>query len=103
KLQLQGITESGSQTGVAVPVARRIDRGRRLAWAIAGVASLIAVALGIALVSRERAAKPPIQLTVKPPGPGAFTWYTSAVTISPDGRTLAFGVGDSNLVASVWV
>jgi Tol biopolymer transport system component len=100
KLQLQWVAEGGSQAGVPAPVALRRRNREKLAWAIAGVAALAAVALGaMAVIQRPR---PPQVLRFEVEAPAAvrtIQWPK----ISPDGRTLAFVAIDTSGKQQVWV
>ena len=59
----------------------------RLAWIVAGVTTLIALALGVAYVRRPALEAEPMRVSINPPDKAtSFDWPT----ISPDGRTLAF-------------
>ncbi len=104
KLQLQGISEAGSQAGAPVPVIRRTGSRERLAWTVAAVAALVAVAaVALLLVTGRSGQSRPVQLSLTPPPHGQFSPSLSAVTVSPDGQSVAFGARDSSGKAGLWV
>ena len=98
KLQLRWIAEGGSQAGVPAPVAARRRHSQSLAWVVAAVCLLAAIALGAAWMARAPKAALPLQASILPPKDSSFTPFSFA--ISPDGRKLAFvarnpaGTGD---------
>ncbi len=99
KLQLQWIVEGGSQAGVAAPVAARRKSRERLAWIIAGMATVTAAALAVVVLQPKPEPKPVIfELT-----PPAQVRSVDLPRISPDGRRLAFNARDSLGVQSIWV
>jgi eukaryotic-like serine/threonine-protein kinase len=104
KLQLLGIQEGGSQSGVATAtVAARPARSGRLAWIVAAIAAIAAVAMAILLVSGGRAPRSPVQLALEPPDRSQFTPYNSIVAVSPDGRLVAFCAQDSGGDYGLWL
>jgi Tol biopolymer transport system component len=103
KLQLQGISEDGSEAGAKTPVAGRHRPAARLPWAVAAAFALAAAALAFLLVCRGAAPKRAVQLTLPPPGKSQFTDLTSGVAISPDGRAVAYGAVDSSGELGLWL
>ncbi|MFN0152427.1 MAG: protein kinase domain-containing protein [bacterium] len=99
KLQLSWIAEGASQAGAAAPgaalasTARRSGR-ERLAWALAAVGLVAAVALFFALVSRPNEPEL-IHASIAPAAGTALTGFWSSIMLSPDGRTVAFFAIDS--------
>jgi Tol biopolymer transport system component len=103
KLQLQGIAEGASMSAVPAPVVARARRGGSLGWMVATVAALVAVALTVALATRGGAPRGPIQLSLEPPERAQLLVYPSAISVSPDGRSIAFCAADSGGDLSVWL
>jgi len=103
RLQLEWMRDAGSQASVALPAptaARRAGR-ERIAWLLTA-AALITV--GVLLFMRLKAPAPdePFQAFILPPADTHFVPYASTLSISPDGRTLAFTT-DSEAGARVWL
>ena len=98
--ELTWIAEGGSRAGLpGIVVARRRVR-ERLAWAMAGLASLAAI--GFAAAWARRAPKPAqlIRFEVKNPE-GALA--VGPPVLSPDGRMLAFDATDARGTKSLWL
>jgi Tol biopolymer transport system component len=96
-LQLRWIGEGGSQVGVAPVLARRRKLRAEFAWAAAGVstAALLAI-LGVGAWTWLQPKPVPQQtrFTIAPPENSAYTLGTGGpLTLSPDGRRLAFVTG----------
>jgi len=92
KLQLRWIAEGGSQAGVPAPVAAR----RRLSQnTTTGVAAVLAIALAAVafLHFREKPTVPPSPVQFQIPAP-ENTRLESLVSLSPDGRKLAYLTAD---------
>ena len=106
KLQLQWIRDAGSQAGVPAPIAARRKNRERLAWIVAGVATL-ALAVGAALVvpglMRKPAAPPVMRFAVTCPPDVTLAPDVDASAISPDGRTLAFIAADTSGSGRLWL
>jgi Tol biopolymer transport system component/predicted Ser/Thr protein kinase len=103
KLQLKWIAEGGSQAGVPAPVAAHRRRREKLAWIVAGVASVIALAaLGWSAMQAfgPKPARHAVRFVITAPaGMTGITWPR----LSPDGTMLAFMARDSSGSASIWV
>ncbi len=99
---LKGALEAGSQAGLPMTVAARRRLGERSAWTSAAVLALVALALGIVYV--QRAPKPllPIQFTIESPTKEPFE-YRIALSVSPDGKKVAFVQNDETEMPWVWV
>src|SRR5271167_4238331 len=92
KLQLQWVAESGSQAGVPAPVAAQRKTRDRVAWIVAAVAILAALALAL-IHFRQRAPElPVVRSTILPPDNGTFVFLgrTTSPLLSPDGRNVVF-------------
>jgi Tol biopolymer transport system component/predicted Ser/Thr protein kinase len=104
-LQLRWLLEAGSRSEIAAgPAARRRVR-EAVPWAIAG---LLALLLAVFLGSRRRAEEPrTVRAFIPPPGKSIFHFAGEAnagpVTISPDGRRLAFVAADPDGRTQLWV
>ena len=100
KLQLQWIAEGGSQAGAPAPVAIKRRGGEVIPWAVAGVAALVALALGAATLLRKPAPAEVLRFEIRlPRSVAAVTWPS----VSPDGRKLAFLASDSTGTRRIWV
>ncbi|MGE5347412.1 MAG: protein kinase domain-containing protein, partial [Acidithiobacillales bacterium] len=100
RLQLQWISEGGSQAGLPAPVAARRKNREKIAWAVAAVALLAAIALGIGFVRRAPVPLRTVRFEIPMPE-GVAT--IDAPRISPDGRYLAFNATDSAGKTRIWV
>ena len=100
KLQLQWISEGGSQVGLPAPVAARRRNREKLAWAAAAVATLAAVGLGWGFWKRAPAPQPVVRFEIPPP---ADVTTLDVPRISPDGKILAFDATDAGGKNRIWV
>ncbi|MFN2386830.1 MAG: protein kinase [Thermoanaerobaculia bacterium] len=108
KLQMQWIAEGGSAAGLPAPAVARRKSRERLAW---GLVALLSVALAAALAFgvRRRQVEPPrtVRAFIPPPANSAFLFAGEAnpgpVTVSPDGRRLAFTAADPDGGTQLWV
>jgi len=100
-LHLRWIQEGGSQVGVPAVVSVMRKRRERLAWGLAGLFLIAALALTASMFTRS-----------KPPAPQLLRFEISqpaevnrmeAPRISPDGRYLAFQGTDLTGVTRIWV
>ena len=91
---LEVMSATGTGGGVTLPARSGLVRGDRLAWAVAAVAVLAAIALWI---GRPRPAAPELLSTVVAltAPPGATLAAEEAPVISPDGRRVAFVAHDA--------
>jgi len=104
RLQLEWIAEPGSTFGAA-PVAAadavvRSGSSTRLAWGIAAVASIVAIAVAAASYLRPAMIPPLVISSIAPPPGAIFRPNINAMAISPDGRQIVFaarGAGGSGL------
>ncbi len=99
KLQMQWISEGGSQAGIAAPVAARRRSRERLAWILASVTTIITATL-VGIQLRPKAPAKPVMFELTPP---RQTRSIDLPRISPDGQRLAFNAADSTGAASIWV
>jgi eukaryotic-like serine/threonine-protein kinase len=92
KLQLQWIAEGGSQAGVPAPVAAQRKTRDRVAWIVAAVAVLAALALSLIHFREPAPQARVVRSTILPPDNGTFVFLgrTSAPMLSPDGRNVVF-------------
>jgi len=106
-LQLRWLLEAGSHPEIAPrPVARRGLR-QAIPWAIAGLC-LALLLFAIFLASRRQAEQPrTVRAFIPPPGKSVFHFAGEAnsgpVTVSPDGRRLAFVAADQDGRTQLWV
>jgi Tol biopolymer transport system component len=106
KLQLEWIRDAGSQAGVPVPVAIRRKTRERLAWAVAALFA-VATLVAVALLWPDRAPEPRVLRAEIAPAPDTvFSLNPSApgpVTVSPDGRHLAWTALGPDGNTTLWV
>ncbi|HEX7253272.1 MAG TPA: protein kinase, partial [Thermoanaerobaculia bacterium] len=100
KLQLQWVAEGGSQAGLPAPVVARRKNREKLAWMVAGVAALAAVAFAAAFVRRAQVKARTVRFEI--PTPEEVT-SIDLPRISPDGHTIAFNATDSSGKTRIWV
>ena len=99
KLQLQWIAEGGSQAGLPAPVAHRRKSREKLAWALAAAAAAAALVFAIGYLRRAPRVSPPIFAAVPLPE----KTFVESISLSPDGRTLAFTAGKAGVQAGLWI
>src|SRR6266852_6694384 len=97
--ELRWILESGSQSGIAAPVAAR-SRGRLLSWG----ALLLAAAMGIlaGFLSRHPAAQPVLRVALNLP-PGSSLVQGNAAVLSPDGQLVIMTLVDADGKSRFWI
>ncbi len=100
RLHLKWIAEGGSLAGVPAPVAARRRSRERLAWVIAGVVGVAAVALAVLHFGFPPPAPQTLRFQVATPSP---VLTQGPPRISPDGRILAYNATDSTGVSRIWV
>ena len=110
KLRLLAIAEEsargGSPAGVPAGAAATPRRGRTwIPWALAGVATMATVGLGIGLSFLWTPGGPrrPVQLSLTPPAASQFLVQTSTAAISPNGESVAFCAYDTSGQYGLWV
>jgi Tol biopolymer transport system component len=89
----------GSQAGVPVKVASQRKSRERLAWAIAGLATVAAVLLAVGY--SRRAQRPASLVRALVPLPEKMFLYD--IALSPDGKRLAFAAGKQGGEPSLWI
>ena len=106
KLQLQWISEGGSQFGAPAPlVASRKSRERLLLVATAAL-FIATVVLGIAFFRNASSPKEMITAAIRPPADVRFVFTDDAggpAVISPDGKAIAFAGRGKDGINRLWV
>jgi len=92
KLQLQWITEAGSQAGMPAPLVTRRKGRERLAWALVAIAAALAAGIaGWSLLRRAEAPRPVARVVIAlPPTDRLALGAQPALAISPDGAHLVY-------------
>jgi len=99
-LDLKWISDAGSRAGVAAPIAARRKSRERIAWILAGAASLIALALAGFVVVNQPAK--PGQLRFLIPAPPEIRQMNTP-KVSPNGKYIAYNASDSTGTSMIWV
>jgi serine/threonine protein kinase len=101
--ELRWIAASSSESAAAVaPGRRRIRRREALAWTVAFLA--VVGALASALVPRGQPPLEPVRLSLNSPPGGSISQNGGDVAISPDGRSVVFlGRADEQVPQSLFV
>src|SRR5262245_11403851 len=101
---LHWIGESGSQAGIAAPLAPRRKIREKLAWGVAALMSLVAVVTAVAYVSRPAPSRRPFRATIEPPpGHALIPFDQFGLSLSPDGKTLAFVCAAGDGRRQIWL
>jgi Tol biopolymer transport system component len=98
------VSQGDSRAGALAPAAMRGRRRERLAWTI--LAAALAVALvGVSALHWARHLHAPelVRLTVTAPAGQTIRADNPSAAISPDGRTLVFGVFDAAGTRRLWI
>jgi Tol biopolymer transport system component/predicted Ser/Thr protein kinase len=102
--ELKWIAEGGSQAGVAAPVVARRRSRERMAWALAAAGLLLAAALAAYFMLQPKRAENVVRFPVLAPENTRFSLYGGDLSLSPDGRKLAFvTVGQTGESSKLWV
>jgi Tol biopolymer transport system component len=96
-----GAAAPASTMGASAAVARAGGGREKLAWAIAGVAAIVAVVFGVLAANREHAS--PTVFRFKAETEAANAIDSNWPRISPDGRLLVFEASDSSQVNRAWL
>jgi len=99
-LHLRWIQEGGSQVGVPVRVSVLRKRRERLAWALAGVFLIAALATSAMLVRSKPARPQLLRFEISQP---TEVNRMAAPRVSPDGRYVAFQGVDAVGVTRIWL
>jgi eukaryotic-like serine/threonine-protein kinase len=102
---LEGLSETAAESStrrVAV-VPSRIPRRELVFGAIALAASAIAVAMGLAAFQRSSENAAVIRFTMSPPEGSAFPSFPSFLTVSQNGRQVAFVAAAADGKRQLWV
>ena len=86
--ELKWVDEAGSQAGLAVPAAVPAGGQSRLAWGVAAVTTVLAIALAVLYLNRA-----PIETTTARLSVLTELGAVRGLVLSPDGRQLAFTDG----------
>ncbi|HVG24747.1 MAG TPA: protein kinase, partial [Thermoanaerobaculia bacterium] len=104
-LELRGVAESGSSAAIPAPLAARRRGRERVAWIVAALAAVAAIAAGLAAWRMRRAPEEVLRTSIVAPAETRISSSGDAsagVTISPDGKYVTF-VGPANGVSRLWV
>lgn len=106
RLQLQWISEGGSQAGVPAPVVSHRRKTVRLAWSLVAVLAIACVGLAGMVLRKpvdESAGRVSASL-LSPEGINPIAWYGGGLfAISPDGTRLAFTAVEANVGDRIWI
>ncbi len=101
RLQLEWIAEAGSKAGVPAPVVARRRTSKRFAWAVALLATIVAIAFAVGFFLRAPAPVHPMRVSILPPE--KHTFDPDSVALSPDGAKLAFVATSAGGTPQLWV
>jgi eukaryotic-like serine/threonine-protein kinase len=109
--EVKWIAEGGSQAGIPAPTVTQRKNRERLAWSVAAVFLIAALALGsLAYFQRTPQERQPIRFFVSPPegwnlaqptGPDGAA--TVPLAVSPDGHRVAFVAASTDGKSLLWV
>jgi Tol biopolymer transport system component len=106
-LQLQWIAEGGSAVGLPAPIVHRRKNRERIAWLVAAVSAVAALALAVPYVWKTQEDIRTVRFPVFPTGSSIFAPTTAPLApfpiISPDGRRLAFIAQEPGDQPQIWV
>ncbi|HYA63743.1 MAG TPA: hypothetical protein VED66_11085, partial [Candidatus Sulfotelmatobacter sp.] len=97
RIQLEALAEAAPQAEAQTETAKGSASGPRFLWLLAGLATLMALAVGAAYFVRTPSAAPVVQSSILPPQGTAFiTMLPSSgpPAFAPDGTRLAFSARD---------
>ena len=91
----------GSESGIAAPMIARRKGREKLAWTLAAIAGILAIAAFALVLGRRRESARPVRLSLDLPAKAPFEAFDH-VTISPDGRAIAFLAHFANGRSAIW-
>jgi Tol biopolymer transport system component len=101
-LQLRWIADAGSQAGIPAPVVVKRKYRERIAWALASLMSLAAIAFAVGFWLRTPQPGIAVRAAVMPPKDQVYDAFSFA--LSPDGKRLVFVATDArNGKSQLWV
>ena len=101
--QLRWIGEAGSRAGEAAPILAKRKTKLRLAWALHLATALAAVAATFGVMQAMKEKPRVTRLSILPPEKTAFDAVAGAMTLSPDGRRIAFVAQAEGGKRMLWV
>ena len=102
--ELQWIAEAGSQAGVPTPVVSQRRVRERFAWAAAGLATFVAIALTIGFILRAPRPSQPMRLTAEIGADvSLFTEFGPSAILTPDGTHLALVASGADQKPRIYV
>ena len=90
RMQLAWLAEGGSQAGVPAPVAAKRRSRERLAWMLAAAGLMVAAGLAWWTLRSRGPGPEAIQSIIDAPSESPITSRSADVSLSPDGRMIAF-------------
>jgi Tol biopolymer transport system component len=98
------LDESSAEPLAETPSAgRRSPWRERIAWSLAVVALVAAIAAAARLWQRETPSVPTAQFAILPPNGTAFAPDADTVAVAPDGRSVVFAAGGSDAPWQLWL
>ena len=103
--ELKWIAEGGSQAGIPEPVVARRKIRERVAWPVAAIAVVAALAFGLVHFRETPPETPVLRTTILPPDNTTldFTNGLGLPTLSPDGKRIVFGARSADGTQPLWV
>jgi hypothetical protein len=93
--ELRWIAESGSEAGIAAPVAARRRNRERLAWMLHAATAVVAALLAWAWFAAHEPPKRVVETSIPPPAGYRFGLFAGAIVIAPDASAVVFVLTDS--------
>jgi Tol biopolymer transport system component len=98
------LDESSAESMAETPSAGRRSLWReRIAWSLAVVGLVAAIAAATWLWQREAPSAPTAQFAILPPNGTAFAPDADTVAVAPDGRSVVFAAGGSDAPWQLWL
>ena len=98
------LDESSAEPLAETPRAgRRSPWRERIAWSLAVVGLVVAIAAAARLWRRETPSVPTAQFAILPPNGTAFAPDADTVAVAPDGRSVVFAAGGSDAPWQLWL